>query len=158
MIDILLWFNAISVAIMAGVYFAFSTFVMRSLNEIDAPAGMVAMQSINRVIVKSLFLPIFFVSTLASVLLVILTLAEPSMPGARWSLGASGLYILGMFGVTLVGNVPLNNRLESADAHTPAGAELWAHDQARWTIWNHLRTIACTMSLVLLILAIDARP
>ena len=41
---------------------------------IDAPAGMLAMQSINRIIVKTLFLPIFFASSLASAALVVLAL------------------------------------------------------------------------------------
>ena len=54
-IDGLLWFTAISVGIMAGVYFTFSAFVMRSLDAIEAPAGMLAMQSINRIILKSVF-------------------------------------------------------------------------------------------------------
>ena len=43
--NLLLWFSAISVGLMAGVYFTFSAFVMRSLDAIEAPAGMLAMQS-----------------------------------------------------------------------------------------------------------------
>jgi len=156
-IDGLLWFSAISAGIMAGVYFTFSVFVMKSLDEIEAPAGMLAMQSINRIIVKSLFLPIFFASSLASVALVVLALIEPSTLGARWVLMGAGLYILGMFIVTIAGNVPLNNQLESTEAKGPSGAEMWSLYQARWTIWNHVRTIACTGSLILLILAIGAR-
>ncbi|WFL78302.1 DUF1772 domain-containing protein [Altererythrobacter arenosus] len=156
-IDGLLWFTVISVAIMAGVYFTFSTFVMRSLDEIAAPAGMLAMQSINRVILKSIFLPIFFASSLAAAALVVLTLLEPSVPGAGWALLGSGLYVLGMFVVTVAGNVPLNNRLEATDAKGPDGEAMWATYLARWTLWNHLRTLACTVSLVLLILAISAR-
>ena len=157
MIDGLLWFTAISVGIMAGVYFTFSAFVMKALDEIEAPAGMLAMQSINRIIVKSLFLPIFFASSLASAALVVLMLLEPTTLGARWALTGSGLYVLGMFIVTIVGNVPLNNQLESADANGPDGAGMWSLYLAKWTVWNHVRTIACTASLVLLILAIGAR-
>lgn len=156
-VDGLLWFTAISVGIMAGVYFTFSTFVMKSLDDIAAPAGMLAMQSINRVILKSIFLPIFFVSSLASAALILLMLYEPTSPGARWALMGSGLYFVGMFIVTVVGNVPLNNRLEATDASGADGAEMWALYLTRWTRWNHIRTIACTVSLVLLILAICER-
>lgn len=156
-VDYLLWFTAISVGIMAGVYFTFSVFVMKSLDEIDAPAGMLAMQSINRVIVKSLFLPIFFGSSLSAVALVILAIIEPSSPGAKWMLIGSALYVAGMFIVTVAGNVPLNNRLEATDAKGPEGAAMWQLYLDRWTTWNHVRTLACTVSLALLILAIGVR-
>ncbi len=60
----LLWFAAVSVGIMAGIYFAFSFFIMQSLDALERPMGMFAMQAINRVIQKSLFLPLFFASSL----------------------------------------------------------------------------------------------
>ncbi|MBT8431616.1 MAG: DUF1772 domain-containing protein [Altererythrobacter sp.] len=157
LVDGLLWFTAISVGIMAGVYFTFSVFVMKSLDEIEAPAGMLAMQSINRVIVKSLFLPIFFASSLTSAALTVMMLLDPSTMGSRWALIGSCLYIFGMFVVTIFGNVPLNNRLESTDASGPDGAEMWSTYLAKWTIWNHVRTLACIGSLILLTLAISIR-
>jgi len=156
-IDGMLWFTAISVGIMAGVYFTFSVFVMKSLDEIEAPAGMLAMQSINRIIVKSLFLPIFFASSLASAALVVLMLIYPSSSGATWVMMGSGLYFVGMFIVTVTGNVPLNNQLEATDAKGPGGAEMWALYLRKWTLWNHIRTIACTAALAMLILALSVR-
>lgn len=155
--DALLWIAAISVGIMAGVYFTFSAFVMKSLDEIEAPAGMLAMQAINRIIVKSSFLPIFFGSTLACAVLIVLVLVEPSANGAKWILIGSALYVAGMFVVTVAGNVPLNNRLEATDARGSEGADMWTLYLRRWTVWNHVRTFACTASLVLLILAIGER-
>ena len=157
LVDSLLWFTTISVAIMAGVYFTFSTFVMRSLAEIAAPAGMLAMQSINRVIVKSIFLPIFFGSTLASAALVALALFQPAKPGARYMAIGAGLYFIGMFVVTVARNVPLNNRLEATAADGPEGADIWALYLSKWTAWNHIRTVSCTGSLALLIMAIGVR-
>lgn len=156
-IDGLLWFTALSVGIMAGVYFTFSVFVMKSLDAIEAPAGMLAMQSINRVIQRSLFLPIFFASSLASAALIVLMLIDPSSAGAIWVLAGSGIYFAGMFVVTIAGNVPLNNRLEATDAKGADGARMWALYMARWTVWNHVRTIACTAALALLIMAIAVR-
>ena len=49
----LVWFSAVSAGIMAGVYFTFSTFAMRSFAELGDEAGARAMQSINRVILRS---------------------------------------------------------------------------------------------------------
>jgi len=37
-----------------------------------------------------------------------------AMPGAIVAGGA--VYVIGMFGVTVVGNVPMNDRLDAADA------------------------------------------
>lgn len=153
----LLWFTAIAVGLMAGIYFTFSVFVMRSLEEIDHPAGMLAMQSINRVIVKSLFLPIFFASTIASAALAVVAALELSAAGALWMLLGSLVYVLGMFVVTVAGNVPLNNRLDATQATGPEAAAMWQLYLKRWTAWNHVRTLACTGSLVLLILAIAER-
>jgi uncharacterized membrane protein len=41
-ITILLWFAALMVGIMAGVYFAFSVFVMQSLDVVERSSGRAA--------------------------------------------------------------------------------------------------------------------
>jgi uncharacterized membrane protein len=45
--------------LMAGVFFAFSTFVMKALAAIPPSEAIRAMQAINRVIVRTAFMPIF---------------------------------------------------------------------------------------------------
>ena len=55
----LLWFSAIGCGLMAGVYFAFSAFIMTSLAHIAPAAGIAAMNSISIEIVRSLFMPVF---------------------------------------------------------------------------------------------------
>ena len=153
----LLWFSIISTGIMAGVYFTFSAFVMRALDEIEAPAGMLAMQSINRVIVNSAFLPLFFLSTIASVVLCGLALFDLGRAGAFWLLSGSTIYVLGMFVVTIAGNVPLNNRLEATVAAEPEGADMWRIYLRKWKVWNHVRTACCTISMGLLVTAATIR-
>jgi uncharacterized membrane protein len=142
---------------MAGVYFTFSAFVMRSLDEIDAPMGMTAMQSINKVIVKSTFLPIFFASTIACAAMAVIALLDLTAVGARWMLAGSVTYVVGMFMVTVARNVPLNNKLEATIAAGPDGPAMWAQYMAKWTVWNNVRTLACTLAMILLIIAIHAR-
>lgn len=154
MITILLWFAAISVGIMAGIYFAFSVFVMRSLDVIDHPVGMIAMQSINRVIQKSLFLPLFFISSLACLVLIVFGVINWGQSGALQMAVGGVLYIVGMLVVTVAGNVPLNNALEQTDASGPDGEAMWRRYMQRWLPWNHVRTISCTISLGLFISAI----
>ena len=64
-----LWVVAIGCAVMAGVYFTFSAFVMRSLEAMPAARGIAAMQSINRVILSSAFMPLFFATTVLALAL-----------------------------------------------------------------------------------------
>jgi uncharacterized membrane protein len=156
-ITVTLWFAALSVGIMAGVYFTFSAFVMQSLDALGRPAGMVAMQAINRIILKSLFLPLFFASSLACLLLSVVGVMEWGRPGA-WQMVTGGfVYLAGMLVVTAAANVPLNNALEATDAAGPDAEAMWRRYMQRWLPWNHVRTLSCTLSLALLISAIAAR-
>ena len=62
----LLWFSAIGCGLLAGLYFAFSAFIMTALGRIGQVAGITAMNAINAVIVQSLFMPMFLGTTAAS--------------------------------------------------------------------------------------------
>ena len=158
LLAILLWFAALSAGIMAGVYFTFSIFAMRALEQIGPESGMRAMQAINDVIVRSLFLPLFALSSLACLILAVAGAARWQTDyGPAMSLGGAA-YVIGMFAVTAARNVPLNNRLAAADPASDTGQTVWIDYLARWTRWNHVRTAACTISLALLIVAISAFP
>ncbi|MDG2005166.1 MAG: DUF1772 domain-containing protein [Novosphingobium sp.] len=153
-IIVLLWFSALSAGIMAGVYFTFSAFGMRSFAELGDEAGARAMQSINRVIVRSAFLPLFFLSTVASGVLVILGLLGFADAKTNAAVAGGLTYMIGMFGVTALGNVPLNNRLDVADPATDEGRALWRDYLLRWPRLNHVRTIACLVAMGLFVMAI----
>lgn len=153
----LLWVSALSVGLMAGVYFTFSVFVMIALGSIDKAAGIRAMNAINTVIVRSLFLPLFFVSSIACLALAVIGALAWGEAGASAMAVGGALYFTGMFLVTLACNVPLNNALAAADPDSEEGGQLWSDYLTRWTRWNHIRTLASTVSMGLLILAIAQR-
>ena len=153
----LLWFSALPVGLMAGVYFAFSVFVMTALGSIDRAAGIAAMNAINTVIVRSLFLPLFFASSASCLALAVIGALAWAEAGAPAITVGGGLYFVGMFLVTIARNVPLNNALATAAQDSEQGGQLWADYLIRWTHWNHVRTLASTLSLSLLILAIAQR-
>ena len=69
---VLLWTAALSSGLMAGVYFAFSVFIMPAFGKIETTQSIAAMNSINKVILRSLFMPIFFGSSIVSVLLIVI--------------------------------------------------------------------------------------
>ena len=153
----LLWFSAIGCGLMAGLYFAFSTFIMTALGRIDTVAGISAMNAINAVIVQSLFMPVFLGTTVAGLVLAVTGGVRWSEPGATAMLAGGLVYVIGMFVVTMVFNVPLNNALAAADPAGSEAAALWARYPEIWTWWNHVRTLSSTAACALFIAAIAAR-
>jgi uncharacterized membrane protein len=146
---------ALGTALMAGNFFAFSAAVLTALGRLKPEAGIAAMRAITAALLSPLFLAVFFGT---AILAAIAGLAAPfiwSEPGAGWLLAGSLLYLNGPFGVTLLRNVPLNNKLAAAKPEGSA-AQLWKEEYLpAWTLWNHVRTAgalaaaACfTMALV----------
>jgi uncharacterized membrane protein len=152
----LLWFSAIGCGLIAGVYFAFSTFIMTSFARITPDAGIAAMNAINIDIVKSVFMPLFFGTTLAAAILAGLALFRWSGPGSMAVIAGGVIYVIGMLGVTLIFNVPLNDALAPADPSSAEGASLWARYVRDWTFWNHARLIASIVASVLFVVGLTA--
>src|SRR5262249_47993416 len=137
----LLWFSAIGCGLLAGVYFAFSTFIMTALGRIDQSAGITAMNAINVDIVRSLFMAFFLGTAVSSAALVAIGLLRWSEPGAGLMIAGGSLYVIGMLVVTMAFNVPLNDALAAAQPSTPGAASVWAAYLRDWTFWNHVRTL-----------------
>lgn len=137
---------AVAAGLMAGVYYAFSGFVMRSLNQLGDQPATDAMNAINEVILRSGFMVVFFGSSALFFALAVVAVMRDSMSDRWMPVTAALIYLIGMFCCTVVFNVPLNNRLARA-----ASGEFWQAYYAKWTWWNHLRTMSCLLSMVLCI-------
>lgn len=150
----LLWAAVLGSGVMAGIYFAFSTFIMRAFGHLEPAQAVAAMNAINAGILRSLFMPLFFGSSLVSLLLAIAGMIRWEEPGAGWMLLAGVVYLLGMFVCTVLFNVPLNQTLAAVEPNLAAAAQHWSHYLQAWTRWNHLRTLAslvtCTIGVWLL--------
>jgi uncharacterized membrane protein len=129
-------------AMIAGVFFAFSSFVMPALARLPAAGGISAMQSINVVVLNKSFLGLFVGTALISLLLATRSLMSWGAPSAPWLLAGALLYLLGTFLVTGVGNVPLNDQLEAVPATTPEAVAVWTRYLDRWTLLNTVRATA----------------
>jgi uncharacterized membrane protein len=141
-VTVLLWFCILGCALLGGLYFAFSAFIMRALGE-SGMAGVTAMNAINRVILRSAFIPLFFGTTLASGALAVIALVQADMPRAPYTIAGGVLYVAGMFVVTMLFNVPLNDALQKVSAESRTGTAIWNDYLRRWTRWNHVRTVSC---------------
>lgn len=125
-----------------GTFFAFSNFVMRALADLPPAQGAAAMQRINVVVLNRVFLGTFVGTAVFSAACVVLAFLP--WTGARsWLLLAAGLlYAAGTFGVTMVFNVPRNERLARMNAQSTESAAYWPVYVREWTMWNHVRTAA----------------
>lgn len=148
-------FSALGCGIIAGVFFAFSTFVMRALAQRPPAEGIAAMQAINITVINPWFMTVFLGTAVTCFILAIASLLKWSQLGAVYLLIASLLYLISSFGVTIVFNVPLNNALAIAKTDSNEGINLWANYLTTWTFWNHVRTIASLAAATLFTLAID---
>lgn len=155
MMSVLMMIAAVGVGVMAGVYFTFSLVVMKALAQLPALQGALAMNRINTVIVRTLFLPLFFGSTVLMAALAVLQLFNWQAGNSLLVLIASLLYVIGMFVVTAAGNVPLNNRLQDSEGNDEQLTHTWAIYLGDWTRLNHIRTVCCTVSCALLLMAMN---
>ncbi len=147
LLDALLLLAVLSTGIIAGVFFAFSSFIMGALGRLAPAAGIAAMQSINVVVINPSFLGTFFGAGAVGAAAAILTLTGDASAAARVlaAVGAA-LYILGTLAVTMVRNVPLNNRLAAQVAESPEAIGVWRDYLRTWTRWNTIRTAAAAAS------------
>jgi uncharacterized membrane protein len=145
----LLWTAALSSGLIAGVYFSFSGFIMRAFGKIEPAQSIAAMNSINETILRSLFMPLFFGSSLISVLLIIVALVQWGEAGTILILIAGAVYFVGMFACTVLFNVPLNNSLARLDPNSSNAHQVWSRYLKTWTNWNHLRTVSSLVTCIL---------
>jgi uncharacterized membrane protein len=135
-------FSALGCGLIAGVFFAFSTFVMSALARLQPSQGIAAMQSINITVINPWFMAAFLGTAAACIFLAISSLLKWHQPGAAYLLLGSLLYLVGTVGVTIVFNVPLNDALATVKPGSPDGVNLWASYLTNWTNWNHIRAAA----------------
>lgn len=147
-------FAALGCGLMAGVFFAFSTFVMSALARLQPPQGIAAMQSINITAINPLFMTVLFATAAACIFLAVSSLLMRHQPSVAYLLLGSLLYLVGTIGVTIVFNVPLNDALAKVDPSSPNSMNLWATYLANWTFWNHIRTAAALAAAALLTMAL----
>lgn len=147
----LIVFAALGSGLIAGVFFAFSSFVMQALGRLPAAEGLRAMQAINVAVINPVFFAAFFGTAIVSLVLLGIAVLQWNERGAAYLLCGALLYLVGSIGVTLLFNVPLNQALAATDARSADVGGIWLHYQTQWTRWNHVRAFAALISCALFI-------
>jgi uncharacterized membrane protein len=140
---------AIGSGVVAGILYAFSSFVMKALGRLPAEQGAAAMNHINVTVITPSFMMAFMGTAFVCAVLVVASCFWWNQWSGKLMLAASLLYLVGTIGVTMVCNVPLNKQLAAVSSHKQA--EVWSHYQKIWTIWNHVRAAAAIISSILFI-------
>jgi uncharacterized membrane protein len=102
--------SVIGCALIAGVFFAFSTFVMNALSRLPPAQGIATMQSINVTAINPLFMTALFGTAAACLFLAVFALSKLPQADAVYLLIGSLLYLVGTIGVTIVFNISNLNR------------------------------------------------
>ena len=139
---------ALSCAMLSGLLFVFSNFAMKAFSRIPVESGVSAMQSINATILNPGFFVLFIGTATGSLMVLIIALGHWQHPASFWVFVGALLCLAGCFLVTAGINVPLNHRLDQVNPTDPLAAEAWEDYLARWQPWNHVRTIATSLSAV----------
>jgi uncharacterized membrane protein len=147
--------GAVGAGLTGGVYFAFSTFVMRALGRLPPSDGLAAMQAINRAAPNPLFMTAIFGTALVCAWLAVSAASHLDQPAARLQLAGSVLYVVGVV-LTVAYHVPRNHALALVDPAGPAAAEAWRDYLGAWTAANHVRAISSLSGAVVLTLGLVA--
>lgn len=132
--------------LVAGIFFAFSSFVMRALLRRPPAEGRAAMQAINVAVLNRSFLGAFVATALVSLALVVLAALRWDRAESLWYAVGGALYVGGTFLVTGLGNVPLNDALARVEPEHEGADEAWLSYASRWTQLNHVRTAAALLA------------
>ncbi len=107
------------------------------------------MQSINITAINPLFMFALFGTAIACFLLGMASVFKWQTSDTIPLLIGCLLYLVGVVGVTIAFNVPLNDALASVNPDTAEGANLWSRYLGTWTLWNHIRTISALAAAIL---------
>ena len=145
---------ALGCAMMAGVFFAFSAFVMNALARLPAEQGIGAMQAINVAAVTFAFMAALFGTAAACGALAVWALFAWDESFAPYLLVGSALYLIGTILLTIVYHVRRNEALARVESHSAEAESHWKRYLSGWTAWNHLRAATALAAAATLTIAL----
>jgi uncharacterized membrane protein len=129
----------------AGLFLTFSYAVMPGLRRASDAAFVDAMRGMNAAILNPVFALTFGGAFFVALLALVLGWGDASRP---WVVAGLVLYVIGAYVITFAVNVPMNDALEAGKG---SAASLRETFEARWTAWNHARSVLTTAAFVCLV-------
>lgn len=146
--------------LLAGLFFGYQYSVINGLGALNNKEYLSAFQSINKAIQN----PVFFINFVGSLIVLPIVSYIAYKNGQSdllpYLLFATAIYFIGVFGITVACNVPLNDMLDGFNIQSATASQL--HEirvkfETGWNKWHLIRTIAAIVSFVILIIPLLKR-
>jgi len=139
--------SALLTGISAGLFYSYSCSVNPGLGKLGDAEYLRAMQEINKAILN----PAFFTSFMGSVVMLVLanwlSYSGQHAFQLKMLLTATVIYLVGVFGLTVTGNVPLNEALAGFDIGGASATEIAQQRKLFEQPWNKFHAIRTFCSL-----------
>jgi uncharacterized membrane protein len=146
--------TALGCGLNAGVFFAFSSFVIKALARLHPAQGVAAMQAINVAAITPAFMAALFGTAVACGILAVWALFAWDERFAPYLLVGSLLYLVGTVLLTIAYHVPRNEALARVEPHGADAESHWVRYLLGWTAWNHVRAAASIAGAATLTIAL----
>jgi uncharacterized membrane protein len=151
---------AVSSAAVGGLFYAFSTFVMKGLDRADPVEAIAAMKGINaEAQANGPFLALFLGSAVLALVIGVVAAIQFARPGSGYVIAGAALTLVAAV-VTMAFNVPLNDALDKLGPATMSATDAmreWRAYLGPWTAWNHVRTVGPLLGSVLMLVGLRYR-
>lgn len=153
---IVLFTAIILTGLTAGLCFTWSNAVTPGIGRLDSLGYLQSFQAMNRAIINPTFMVVFMSPVVLHIAHVFLFKQAPK-PVFILMIAAAILYVGGLFLVTVLGNVPLNEMLNKTDLASATAEQLTTlreNFEARWNRFHSIRTGTTLVSFILLTLSL----
>lgn len=153
--NIVLLLAALATALMAGLFYNWTSAITVGLHRLPDKEYIAAIQSINRAIQNPLFFLSFFGAAILLPFCCYLHYQHPVTTKFYILLTAAIFYLAGVMAVTILGNIPLNNMLDKfnlQNASLDDAAKIRLLFETRWNNFNTVRTICSVISLLFILI------
>jgi len=140
-LNIIMVITTTTTALIAGLFYAYSCSVNLGLGRLTDIEYLKAMKSINKAILNPVFFISFFGTALLLPLSTFLFYEQPLLDRFLILLASTIIYLIGVLGVTIFGNIPLNNSLDSFNLQSASQDAIATHRVKFEGPWNNLNTI-----------------
>jgi uncharacterized membrane protein len=152
---LILGLSTLLTGLLAGVFFTWTNAITPGIGRLDDLSYLQAFQHMNRTILNPLFYTVIISPIFLSPLSAYLYKSSNRLM-IRLLIAASVIYFLGVFVVTMYGNIPLNIKLDNLQLSTISleNAKIFRDNyEVKWNNLHLIRTITSSTSFFLLILA-----
>ncbi len=142
---------------MAGIFFTWTNAVKPGIGTLDDMTYMKAFQAMNRLILNPLFYVVFILPVLTISISTYMSFGSTKLYVFELFLLSTLLYVLGVFLITILGNIPLNDLLENTDLEKISLTELSdlrGKIENKWNNFNLIRTVSSFISFLLLVICL----